>query len=817
MAEYSLGEISGILHAELTGDGQRKIGSIMIDSRSLAAGPGSLFFAIRGERNDGHDYLPDSFEKGVRAFVVERMPPDLSRFPETGFLRVNDSLAALQNLAAAHRSRFDYPVIGITGSNGKTIVKEWAYQALSPGRHTVRSPKSYNSQVGVPLSIWQMDETHELGIFEAGISRPGEMKNLLKVIRPGIGIMTNIGEAHQQNFSGRKQKLREKLLLFESCHTIVYCMDQPMVDREIRRRFSGKNLFTWSESPEGKVIMGKISVRGGKPCLPVEYGGKRSEYILPFNDRASRENLKHLIALMLYLDVPADTVQERISSLNPVAMRLELLKGINGCTLINDAYNSDLVSLNVALDHLNQQNQHSRRTLILSDILQSGRNERDLYREVSEMISGKTDRVIGVGPSISGNRQFFGKDAVFFRDTPELMDRLPAIPFRDEAILIKGSRKFGFERLIFALEEKIHGTVLEIDLNAMVNNLNFYRSLVLPSTRIMAMVKAFSYGTGSHEIANLLQYHHVDYLGVAFVDEGIALRNAGINMPILVMNPDTSSFDHMIAYRLEPELYNFRSLEYFERTLKKHGTSYPVHLKLDTGMHRLGFGEEEIENLVRRIKSADWLEVRSVFSHLAASGQPEEDDFTRQQIRIFETMSNRVQSAFPYRILRHILNSAGIERFPGARFDMVRPGIGLYGVGSIHQKHLQPVGTLKSTISQVKKLGKGESVGYGRAARLARDSTVGVVPIGYADGLDRRFGNGKGRFLAGNERVPVIGNVCMDMCMVDLTGTEAGEGDEVIIFGRGQDISDLARSIGTIPYEILSGISSRVKRVYFRE
>jgi len=803
---YTLQEIAEITGGELTGSPREEITRISTDSRTIYHPDGALFLAIRGERHDGHNFIPELLERGIRAFMVQELPAEQYIIGyRASFLLVEDSLKSLQDLAAHHRNSHAANIIGITGSNGKTIVKEWIHQVLSPDHQVVRSPKSFNSQLGVPLSVLLLEENTETAVFEAGISRPGEMEKLQRIIRPEIGIFTNVGEAHREGFIDREQKIIEKASLFKACRKIIYCRDQVEVDRLMRKQFPGESLFAWSS--EQKEDSYRIHLHAEEEEMDI---------ILPFKDRASIENAIHVIALMNLLKFPPLVIQSRISDLNPVAMRMEMVKGINGCTLINDTYNSDLVSLSIALDYLNQQNQHSRKTLILSDIMQSGKEGEDLYTEVAGMLKKMhIDRFIGIGPEISEQRRLFPEGS-FYMTTSDFLSTLHSLEFREEAILIKGSRVFSFEKITQRMQEKNHRTVLEIDLNAMIHNLNIYRSMT--KAKIMVMVKAFSYGSGSMEIANVLQYQKVDYLCVAYVDEGIILREAGIHLPILVMNPEVSGFDLMMDYNLEPEIYNFRSLFNFIAAFgKRNLESYPIHLKLETGMNRLGFRQAELDQLFEVLQNHPGIVIQSVFSHLAASDQADYDAFTREQIRIFEEMSDEILKRFPGNTYRHILNSAGIERFPEASFDMVRLGIGLYGISTEAGSRLKTVSSLKSIISQIKPVAKGESVGYGRNYLVERDLRVGIVPVGYADGLRRDLGKRGITFLVNNTEAPVLGNICMDMCMIDLSGIDVREGDEVLIFGKQKPVTDLADKLGTIPYEVLARLSERVKRVYFQE
>jgi alanine racemase len=818
MTSYTLDILCRTVNGTLKGDPGSTFQQISVDSRTLLSPEETLFIAIRGERNDGHRFIQELIRKGVRQFLVEALPEIEDSQKDVSFVICKNTLAALQEFIRFHRSKFTVPVLGITGSNGKTIVKEWLYQMLQSRRKIIRSPKSFNSQVGVPLSVWLLDPSYDLAIFEAGISRKGEMKNLELMIQPDIGIITNIKEAHQENFRDYEEKTREKLILFEHCKTIIYCREHELIHKIINEQYGRGRSVTWSVKGTGDINIKTLNRSKGSVDLEFAYEGKSGIFNIPFSDEASLENIMHVISALLWMKTEMPFIRENLKSLAPVAMRLELLKGVNQCTLINDTYNSDIASLAIALDFLNQQSQHRLKTLILSDIFQSGKNEAELYHEVSAIVRKKgITRFIGIGEGISRQQNLFGR-GVFYLTTDEFLKSMKPADFSDEAILIKGSRPFSFERISLALQQKIHSTVLEINLNALIHNLNIFRSNLNPGTGIMVMVKAFSYGIGSWEIANALQYQKVDYLSVAFADEGIALRQSGITLPILVMNPDISSFGQMIDHNLEPELYNFRSLYHCEQIIRKYNlVRYPVHIKLDTGMHRLGFSEEEIDSLVDFLLIHDNLEIKSVFSHLAAAEDPAEDDFTRTQVSLFGRMSQKLVSVFPYKIRRHILNSAGIERFPEAQFDMVRLGIGLYGISPTERNDLKSVSTLKSVISQIRNVKKGESVGYNRSSIENHDRTIGIVPIGYADGIDRRIGNGRGQFYINHVPVPVIGNICMDMCFIDITNVPAEEGDEVIIFGESSPVWQMAKDAGTITYEILTGISGRVQRVYYQE
>ena len=820
------------------------IKEILIDSRRLIHPESTLFIAIVTERNDGHRYIDELYKKGVRNFLVSSLDqsghylentnePGTARY-NANFILVDNTLDALQKLGAAHRLHFSIPVIGITGSNGKTIVKEWLFQLMTRDKKIIRSPKSYNSQIGVPLSVWKMNPENEFALFEAGISLPGEMEKLEPIIRPTIGIFTNIGHAHDQGFRDLSQKVEEKLKLFVNSGTLIYCRDHELIHDKVMQEVSLKKLkkFTWSRKQESDLqIIRIVPGKSKETNLTGIFKGTEIKINLPFTDEASIENAIHCWALMLMLGYKGDVISARMKTLVPVAMRLELKEAVNHCSLLNDSYNSDINSLGIALDFLNQQTQFIKKTVILSDILQSGLDPVNLYKEISGILSGKgISRIIGIGKEINSQAGQFPMEKTFFASTSEFFDRFLFSSLRDEAILLKGARMFEFERISNALQQKSHETILEINLDALIHNLNYYRSKLIPGTKTMAMVKAFSYGSGSFEIANLLQFHRVDYLAVAYTDEGVELRKAGITLPIMVMNPEEHSFDLLLQNNLEPEIYNFRLLRMLEQAISDYqgesGIPLPVHLKIDTGMHRLGFDISEIDILVKRLRKNPDLCVQSVFSHLAASEDPAEDNFTKKQIESLRVTAERIQTGLGYSFLVHILNSAGITRFPEAQMGMVRLGIGLYGVGfnEEEQCNLRNVSTLKTIISQIKRVKAGETIGYNRKGVAQTDRVIAIIPIGYADGFNRRLGNGIGKVMINGVSAKTIGNISMDTCMVDITelvgspdAPAISEGDEVIVFGETYSINQLAHDLGTIPYEILTGISRRVKRVYYFE
>ncbi len=826
-SEYTIGEITRIVKGELIqeNDSNALISELVIDSRRLIVPEKSLFFALTSKRNNGHKYIEELYTKGVRNFIIETEPSNLLLLYNANIIKVKNTLSALQALATAHRKQFSIPVIGITGSNGKTIVKEWLYQLLNESKNIVRSPKSFNSQIGVPLSVWQMREDHDLAIFEAGISEQDEMDHLQPIIQPTIGIFTNIGHAHDENFINRTQKAGEKLKLFTKVKTLIYCIDQKELQEGIIKTGLLRNIetFVWSRKTIADLQVTSVISDGHHTKLTGLYKNNEINIGIPFTDEASIENVIHCWATMLLLGYSQNMITKRMRTLQPLAMRLEMKAGMNNCTLINDSYSNDIDSLSIALDFLNQQKQHRKKTVILSDILQSGRSESHLYQEVSDLLNMKQiDRLIGIGKGISRQASLFKTDKEFFNTTEDFLDSYSLSSFSNESILLKGARIFGFERITEALQQKTHETVLEINLNALVHNLNYYQSKLDPGTKIMVMVKAFSYGSGSYEIANVLQFHQVDYLTVAYADEGVELRKSGIKIPIMVMNPDEESFDVMLKYQLEPEIYSFRVLKMLESALLRlsvNSSPVGIHIKIDTGMHRLGFDPAEVDELINQLKGRPNIIVKSVFSHLAASDNTRNDDFTRHQISLFRMISERICYEFDYPILRHIANTAAITRFPEARMDMVRLGIGLYGIAPLaeEQEKLENVSTLRSIISQIKQIVPEDTVGYNRRYKAKNETVIAIVPIGYADGLSRALSNGIGHLKVKGKFAPIIGSICMDMTMIDITGINAREGDEVIIFGKELPITRLADEMGSIPYEILSGISQRVKRVYYQE
>ncbi len=822
---YTIEKITTLIGARRYGTADANIAFLLTDSRSLCFPEETLFFAIKSERNDGHKYIPSLYLRGVRNFVVTSVPDSYqARFPQGNFLKVTNTLEALQRLAERHRDEFDIPIVGITGSNGKTVVKEWLYQVLSPDCFVTRSPRSYNSQIGVPLSVWLMSDDTKVGIFEAGISKPGEMLALRDIIQPTIAVLTNLGSAHQENFPSMEAKCKEKLILFHDARSIVYNADDAIVARLVDASgYKGEKLC-WSRKDAGaKMFVKKVVKSETTTTVDYIYNNVEGSYTIPFIDDAGIEDSIVTAIVALRLGVKLEELKARMAQLEPVAMRLEVKEGRHGCTLINDSYNSDINSLDIALDFMNRRPDHKgrRRTLILSDIQQSGMKPDDLYREVSRLAKERgVEKFIGIGPVVSDNASKIDiNDSFFFNSVSSFLDSTVFHTLRDEVILIKGARQFGFDQITDLLVEKVHETVLEVNLNAVVANLNYYRSFMKPETKLVCMIKADAYGAGSVEIAKTLQDHRVDYLAVAVADEGATLRRNGITSNIMIMNPEMSAFKTMFDYDLEPEVYSFRLLDALVKAAEKEGiTGWPVHIKLDTGMHRLGFDpEKDMDKLIDRLKHQDAIIPRSVFSHFVGSDSDDFDAFSAHQFELFDKGSRKLQAAFSHKILRHIDNSAGIEHFPERQLDMCRLGLGLYGINSRNNQVINNVSTLKTTILQLRNVPAGDTVGYSRKGKIDHDSVIAAIPIGYADGLNRHLGNRHCYCLVNGKKAEYVGNICMDVAMIDVTGIPCKEGDSVEIFGDDLPVTVLSDVLDTIPYEVLTGISNRVKRVYFQD
>ena len=824
---YSIEKITTLIGARRYGNSEGQICWLLTDSRSLCFPEETLFFALKSQRNDGHRYISDLYRRGVRHFVVEHLP----EHPEAdaNYLKVPSPLAALQRLAERHRDEFDLPIVGITGSNGKTMVKEWLYQLLLPSQKIVRSPRSYNSQIGVPLSVWLLNEQTEIGIFEAGISQPGEMMALRDIIQPTIGVLTTLGAAHQENFRSMEEKCMEKLELMHDTLAMVYCSDNDIVSRCIRRMHYKGEKISWSQCDEQATLFVKEIKESGDRSqeniteICYRYKDEEGTYEIPFIDEASIENSITCAAVALYLGVTPAQLVERMPKLEPVAMRLEVKEGQRGCILINDSYNSDINSLDIALDFMNRREAGKglKKTLILSDMFQTGTSPEALYAQVSDLaLKRGIDKFIGIGSELSAQADKIRiADKQFFTDVRHFLSSDTFDSLRDELILLKGARPFGFDQITEQLEQKVHETILEVNLNAVVDNLNYFRSFLKPDTKMVCMIKADGYGAGAVELAKTLQDHRVDYLAVAVADEGVTLRKAGITANIMIMNPEMTAFKTMFDYDLEPEVYSFRLMDALIRAARKEGvTGWPVHIKLDTGMHRLGFDpEHDMDELIDRLRHQQAIIPRSVFSHFVGSDSDGFDAFSEEQFRKFELGSSQLQAAFSHKILRHMDNSAGIEHFPERQMDMCRLGIGLYGVDPRDNHILHTVSTLKTTILQMRKVAAGETVGYSRKGKIERDSVIAAIPIGYADGLNRHLGNRRCYCLVNGQKAEYVGNICMDVAMIDVTGIDCHEGDRVEIFGEHLPVTVLSNVLDTIPYEVLTGVSNRVKRVYFQD
>ena len=821
--KYSIEKVTTLIGARRIGEADAQIGWLLTDSRSLCFPEETLFFALRSSRNDGHRYIDDLYRRGVRNFVVDAKgilefhANGTEGMKDANFLVVPSPLAALQRLAERHRDEFNVPIVGITGSNGKTMVKEWLYQLLLPSQKIVRSPRSYNSQIGVPLSVWLLNEQTEVGIFEAGISQPGEMFALRDIIQPTIGVLTTLGPAHQENFRSMEEKCMEKLELMHDTEAMVYPSDNDIVSRCIRRMNYKGEKISWSMCDEQAAFFVK-EVKGMR--ITYIWQGEENCYTIPFIDEASIENSITCAAVALYMGVTPSQLADRMPKLEPVAMRLEVKPGQRGCVIINDSYNNDVNSLDIALDFMNRR-EATKKTLVLSDIYQSGTAPEALYTQVSELaVKRGIDKFIGIGPELSAQADKIQiADKAFFADVPHFLSSEAFTGLRNELILLKGARNFGFDQITELLEQKVHETILEVNLNAVVDNLNYFRSFLKPDTKMVCMIKADAYGAGAIEIAKTLQDQRVDYLAVAVADEGVTLRKAGITSNIMIMNPEMTAFKTMFDYDLEPEVYSFRLLDALIKAARKEGiTGWPVHIKFDTGMHRLGFDPvDDIYKLVDRLKHQTAIIPRSVFSHFVGSDSDGFDDFSAQQFALFQEGSEKLQAAFSHRILRHMDNSAGIEHFPERQMDMCRLGIGLYGVDPRDNHILHTVSTLKTTILQLRHVPKGETVGYSRKGKIERDSVIAAIPIGYADGLNRHLGNRNSYCLVKGQKAEYVGNICMDVAMIDVTDIPCVEGDQVEIFGEHLPVTVLSDTLDTIPYEIMTGVSNRVKRVYFQD
>jgi alanine racemase len=800
------------------------IAHLLIDSRRLIYPDTSLFFAITTGQNDGHLYVEELMQRGVFNFVV-KTNFDTSAFPNANFLKVNDVLAALQIIAKHHRAQFTYPVIGITGSNGKTIVKEWLNQLLANRYHIIRSPRSYNSQIGVPLSVWEMEKKHQLAIFEAGISQKGEMEVLANMIQPTIGILTSIGTAHQEGFESEAEKRNEKWKLFQNAQVIIAPLSELALDDNDVAHHSGyPSVITWCRSGAATLKIQSETIIQGHTYLQANYLGADLQLVVPFTDLISVNNTITCLLTLLHLQVPMSEIQEGINQLRHLDMRMQIKKGIQHCYILNDSYSNDVHSLQLALTYATQQAGALPITLILSDVAQFNQDAVQYDQLLQQLAVFPIKKLIAIGPHLAKALQKHkglhnkGVHVISFDTTQQFIHQMDIYSFKEEFILIKGARVFELEKINELLQLQVHKTMAEINLTTLVDNYKKIKTVVGPKVKMMAMVKAFGYGSGSVEVARILQFHHVDYLSVAYADEGVALRQAGIHLPIMVMNVDETTFDTLVKYHMEPEIFSFTQYQQFNEYIKNQAISnFPIHIKLNTGMNRLGFDMDTIENLCDLLKSNSQLKVQTIFSHLSASGNKSLENFTHQQLNLFNTAAAKIETVLGYTTLKHIANSDAILLDPIFHLDMVRLGIGLYGT-SQGPIDLAPVVQLTTTISQIRHLKKGDTVGYNRAGVLLRDSIIATVRLGYADGYSRHLGLGRGAMWLNGLLAPIVGDICMDMTMIDITDIPSvSEGDSVQVFGKNLAITQVAKWAGTIPYEILTSIGQRVKRIYISD
>lgn len=818
MDSYRIQELSEIISAELIGNPTGVVEEIYFDSRMIFQPNNGVFFAFDEFRENGSNYLNDAYEKGIRTFVVS----EINR-PERDavYLVVKSSLQALQSWAKSHREQFKLNVIGITGSNGKTIVKEWLNQLLWKDFSIVRNPKSYNSQIGVPMSILQITADRNLGIFEAGISEPLEMTALSEMIQPKIGVLTHIGSAHLENFNSKEELIQEKLKLFKNCEIIVFNADNEDVKNWIHKICPNQKKISFGKERENRIqILSTAQISSGTEVI-IQYNSKKLSFQVPFKDSASIENCLSVLVTISAMDLDLENYLEKTKNLLAVEMRLEIKEAIRNSIVINDTFNSDLHSVKVALDVLAQQ-PFPHKSLVLTDILQSDLNKDRLYKKVADLVNSyEINDLILIGEFIPLYKELFKSDARTFRTTDAFFKTLSVQNVNNEAILLKGARPFQLEKISSFLEKKSHDTLLEVNLQALMHNVKIFKDKLKPKTKLMAMIKANSYGTGSFEIAQTLEHFKIDYLGAAYADEGVELRKAGINLPIMIMNPEQSSYSSIIDFKLEPEIYSLRVLELFIQKLKEKSINipFPIHLKVDSGMNRLGFRKEELDELIAFLKNQKLVRIKSIFTHLATADMPEERDYAVKQLKSFDESFEKITSKLNINPLKHALNSSGIAHFPENQYDMVRLGIGMYGISDDEdfQNKLKNVATFKTLVSQISEIEKGESVSYGRKFIASRKTKIATIPVGYADGIRRSLGNGIGKVNIQGNLVPIVGTVCMDMMMVDVTDIECKEGDEVIIFGNSPTIQEVADQMQTIPYEVLTSISSRVKRIYYRE
>ena len=813
---YTTKEIAEITQSQIIGDKNLQIHHIAFDSRNIYSTLKTAFIAINTHKNSGEKYISQAIEKGIKVIISENF---YSEYDGITWIIVENSVKFLQDLAHYHIENQPIKTIGITGSNGKTIVKEWLYQCLWNEFPTVKSPKSFNSQIGLPISLLQTSEKHQVGIFEVGISKPNEMKTLEEIFSPKIGILTHIGTAHSSNFENELQLIKEKLILFKNSEIIIYNGDNEQVCKEIKTQYSDKKLISFGLKAHNDVKI-ICDYKDRNQEILVQYFSEKLSFPANQRDEATLTNALAVICILKEFGFTNEKIVEKINNLKAVEMRLESVNGVRNNLIINDSFNLDLDSLIIAYQFINQYNRDEK-TLVLSDIFDVKNDDVSLYHKVAEITNQQNfKQIFLVGNQISRFQEKFNAKTYTFSTTKELLESQQLNSIENQLILLKGARIFEFEKIKSHLELQKHDTVLEINLNAILHNINVHKSLLKPETKMCAMVKAYSYGLGGYEIAEFLQHHHIDYLGVAYADEGVDLRKNGITTPILVMNPEQGSYDVIIDYNLEPEIYSLRVLELFANQLQLKGIQqkYPIHIKVETGMHRLGFKEHEIDELVENLKKYN-VKVASIFSHLSSADVPEEDDYTMEQIHTFQRVSSKISEALGYQPIRHILNTAGITYYSDYQFEMVRIGIGMVGISANPKvkKQLQSAVTFKTVISQISEVKQGESIGYNRKYKAEKDTRIATIPVGYADGIPRLIGNKKGFVGIHNQKVSIVGNICMDMLMVDLQNIKAKEGDEVIIFNGNPTLEEFSGYCQTIPYEVLTSISRRVKRIYIKD
>ncbi|UEQ75116.1 bifunctional UDP-N-acetylmuramoyl-tripeptide:D-alanyl-D-alanine ligase/alanine racemase [Chryseobacterium arthrosphaerae] len=813
---YTVQHIAEITNAQVIGDGNLMIRNIAYDSRIIYSTKNTAFIAINTHKNSGEKFIESAIDRGIGVIISEHYDPE---YNNVTWIIVENSVDFLQKLARYHFENSHIQSIGITGSNGKTILKEWLYQCLWNEFPTVKSPKSFNSQIGLPLSLLQINSNHKLGIFEVGISKPDEMEKLEHIFHPQIGLLTHIGTAHAANFSSEEQLIDEKIRLFKDSEVIIYNGDNSSVDQKIKKSYSGRKLISYGFKKENNVFI-KNNISRDENII-VEYFGEEISFPAHQRDEATLTNAMALITVLKELNIENKKIVEKINLLKAVEMRLESIEGIKGNIIIDDSFNLDLDSLKTALQFLKEYNK-SKKSLVLTDIVGVNVNSQELYEEVSELVNEQRfDSVFLIGDEISKFSELFKAKTYTFIDTKELIESKHLTEIENQIILLKGARKFEIEKLKDILELRKHDTVLEVNLNAILHNINYHKSLLKPGTKMMAMVKANAYGLGSFEVSEFLQHHHIDYLGVAYVDEGVELRKKGITTPIIVMNPEQHSYQTIIEYDLEPEIYSFRVLELFYEAVQKSGydKKYPIHIKLETGMHRLGFKDFELDQLSETLSGKN-LKVQSMFSHLSSSDMPEERAFTLKQFEVFERNSSYLIEKLGYTPIRHILNSSGITSYSDHQYDMVRIGIGMLGESSDNeiQKQLQSVVSFKTVISQISMVEGGESVGYSRRYKADHLTRIATVPVGYADGIPRLIGNQVGSLGVNKTLAPIVGNICMDMMMINVDNIpNVKEGDTVTVFNAKPSLKEFAGYCKTITYEVLTSISPRVKRIYIKD